>query len=236
MVETIPEITKFVATMRHPPQRTTPDNLRYPYGTRGWNDGAAIRYWGLEPNEYVTLADVWPLNPEGELMALIMIETPEMVHMIRDVLSVPGLSGVLVGQGDLSLRLGVGTPASNPFHPEVEALVAQVAEACVNMGKLCGLVPEPSRGGMSGSGLWSGVSGQAGIQDLHLGTWKLHRTVIVRNFFEEEIRLQRLGDDLDLILDLIERATTLPATRRNPGAVADGLEGRGAQGLCQSGP
>ena len=54
--------------------------------------------------------------------------------------------------------------------------------------------------------------------------------MIVRNFFEEEIRLQRLGDDLDLILDLIERATTLPATRRNPGAVADGLEGRGAQG------
>ena len=146
MVEAIPEITKFVATMRHPPQRATPDYLRYPYGTRGWNDGAAIRYWGLEPDVYVTMADVWPLNPQGELMALIMIETPEMVDMIRDVLSVPGLSGVLVGQGDLSLRLGVGTPASNPYHPEVEALVAKVAEACVDMGKLCGSYQSPPAG------------------------------------------------------------------------------------------
>jgi 2-keto-3-deoxy-L-rhamnonate aldolase RhmA len=156
MVETIPEITKFVATMRHPPQRTTPDNLRYPYGTRGWNAGAATRYWGLESDQYVTIADVWPLNPQGELMALIMIETPEMVHMIRDVLSVPGLSGVLVGQGDLSIRLGVGTPAANQFHPEVEALVAQVAAACVDMGKLCGSYQSPPEGACPDS-----VCGQA---------------------------------------------------------------------------
>jgi 4-hydroxy-2-oxoheptanedioate aldolase len=146
MVESIPEITKFVSTMRHPPQRMTPDYLRFPYGTRGWNDNAAIRYWGLEPNVYVTMADVWPLNPQGELMAFIMIETPEMVAMIRDVLSVPGLSGVLVGQGDLGLRLGVGTPSANPYHPEVEALVAQVAEACVDMGKLCGSYQSPPAG------------------------------------------------------------------------------------------
>ena len=146
MVESIPEVTKFVAAMRHPSQRTTPDNLRYPFGTRGWNAGAATRFWGLGADEYVTIADVWPHNPQGELMALIMIETPEMVHRIRDVLSVPGLSGVLVGQGDLSIRLGVGTPAANQYHPEVEALVAQVAEACVDMGKLCGSYQNPPEG------------------------------------------------------------------------------------------
>ena len=146
MVESIPEITKFVATLRHPPGRITPDRLRFPFGTRGWNAGAAIRYWGMEPDAYVTLADVWPLNPQGELMALIMVETPEMVHHIRDVLSVPGLSGVLVGQGDLSLRVGVATPASNPYHPDVEALVAQVAAACVDMGKLCGSYQSPPDG------------------------------------------------------------------------------------------
>ena len=146
MVESIPEITKFVSTLRHPPGKMTPDNLRFPFGTRGWNDGAAIRYWGMEPDAYVTLADVWPLNPQGELMALIMVETPQMVHHIRDVLSVPGLSGVLVGQGDLSLRAGVATPASNPYHPDVEALVAQVAAACVDMGKLCGSYQSPPDG------------------------------------------------------------------------------------------
>ena len=146
MVESIPEITKFVASMRYPPQRNTPDNLRFPFGTHGWSAGAAIRYWGMEPDAYVTLADVWPLNPQGEFLSLIMVETPEMVHHIRDVLSVPGLSGVLVGQGDLSLRIGVATPASNPYHPEVEALVAQVAAACVDMGKLCGSYQSPPEG------------------------------------------------------------------------------------------
>jgi len=146
MVESIPEITEFVATLRYPPQRMTPDSLRFPYGTRGWSAGAAVRYWGLDQDDYVNAADVWPLNPRGELMALIMIETPEMVHMIRDVLSVPGLSGVLVGQGDLSMRLGVGTPGANAFHPEVEGLVAEVAAACVDMGKLCGSYQSPPEG------------------------------------------------------------------------------------------
>jgi len=147
MPETVAEVAKFVATMRHPPQRMTPHPLRFPFGTRGWNDTAAQRYWGFETiDEYATVADVWPLNPQGELMAIVMIETPAMVDMIYDVLMVPGLSGVLIGQGDLSIRTGVGTPASNQYHPEVEEQVARVAKACVELHKLCGSYQNPPEG------------------------------------------------------------------------------------------
>ena len=147
MPETVAEVAKFVAAMRLPPQRSTPHELRFPYGTRGWNPGAARRYWGLASNnDYVRIGDVWPLNPQGELMAIIMIETPAMVDMIYDVLMVPGLSGVLIGQGDLSIRTGVGEPGANQYHPEVEEQVARVARACVELGKLCGSYQNPPEG------------------------------------------------------------------------------------------
>ena len=60
------------------------------------------------------------------------------VKNIREILAVPGLGAILIGQGDLSMSLGVGTPGANQLHPEVEAEVAKVAKACVEMKKLCG--------------------------------------------------------------------------------------------------
>jgi 2-keto-3-deoxy-L-rhamnonate aldolase RhmA len=146
MLENVEEFYRVVVSMRHPPQRMTPDNLRFPFGKRGWNPGAAVSFWGLEQDQYATIADVWPLNPQGELMAMAMIETPNNVHEIRNILSVPGLSAVLVGQGDLSIRTGVGTPGAQQYHPEVEALVAEVAAACVSMRKLCGSYQSPPDG------------------------------------------------------------------------------------------
>jgi 2-keto-3-deoxy-L-rhamnonate aldolase RhmA len=147
MPETVAEVHKFVAAMRHPPQRTTPHHLRFPFGTRGWNAGAATTFWGLPSQDaYATIADVWPLNPQGELLAIVMIETPQMVDMIYDVLMVPGLSGVLIGQGDLSIRTGVGTPGAQSYHPEVEEQVARVAKACVELKKLCGSYQNPPEG------------------------------------------------------------------------------------------
>ena len=38
-------------------------------------------------------ADVWPLNPNGDLAANIMIETREAVKNIDEIASVPGVGG-----------------------------------------------------------------------------------------------------------------------------------------------
>lgn len=81
---------------------------------------------------------MWPLNPQGELIAIALIESPLAVRNIREILGVPGLGAILVGQGDLSMSLGVGNPGANAEHPEVEAEVVTVAQACVEMKKLCG--------------------------------------------------------------------------------------------------
>ena len=84
-------------------------------------------------------ADVWPLNPEGELLAIIMCETRECVENIDEILQVPGLGAVMIGSADLSLALGVGTPAANPGAPEVEAAIKTVAEACMRHNVPCGI-------------------------------------------------------------------------------------------------
>ena len=97
---------KLVYSMRYPPQRGA--KYPQPVGDRGCCPGDAPRYWGLSLHEYFLRADVWPLNPDGELLALVMIESREAIKNINEILSVPGLGGVLIGPHDLSLSLGVG--------------------------------------------------------------------------------------------------------------------------------
>ena len=136
-VRTAAEVTRLVRAMRYPPQRGAayPD----PRGRRGWGPTGARRLWGLDNNAYAAKADVWPLNPDGELLAIAMVETREIVENIDEVLQVPGLGGVLIGPSDLSLALGVGTPGANPTAPEVEAAIQTVGDACVRHGSLCGI-------------------------------------------------------------------------------------------------
>lgn len=137
-VENAEQALKLVRSMRYPPQRMTKPELRIPVGYRGWSPSGAIRLWGLTQDEYAAKADLWPLNPDGELIAIAMIESPTAIENIREILAVPGLGAILIGQGDLSMSLGVGTPGANQLHPEVEAQVEKVAKACVEMKKLCG--------------------------------------------------------------------------------------------------
>jgi len=137
-IENAEQALKLVRSMRYPPQRMTKPELRIPMGFRGWSPAGAVRYWGLTQDEYATKADLWPLNPDGELIAIAMIESPTAIENIREILATPGLGAILVGQGDLSMSIGVGTPGANQLHPEVEVLVDKVAKACVEMKKLCG--------------------------------------------------------------------------------------------------
>ena len=93
-VENEEQATKLVQAMRYPPQRGAayPD----PHGVRGWGPTRAARYWGVTTAEYAVKADVWPLNPAGELMAIVMIESREGVRHINEILKVPGLGAALI--------------------------------------------------------------------------------------------------------------------------------------------
>ncbi len=135
-VETAEQAATLVENMRYPPQRGA--RFPEPVGKRGCCPGAAPAYWGLSRDEYFERSDVWPLNPDGELLALVMVESRTAIDNIDAILSVPGLAGVMVGPADLSLSLGVGTPGPNLRAPEVEEATAAVARACVAHNAICG--------------------------------------------------------------------------------------------------
>ena len=138
-VENAEQATKIIRAVRYPQRRDT----RYPApsGRRGF--AGAPRTWGLSVMEYIEVADAWPLNPEGELFVMPMIENVEGVRNVDAILDVPGVGGVLIGPNDLSMGLGVG-----PWHtdgrvlhpPEAEVAIQTVAQACVAKEKHCGMV------------------------------------------------------------------------------------------------
>ena len=53
---------------------------------RGWGNRIASRYWGLTPQEYYDAADLWPLDPEGNILLMGIVEEAEGVQNIRDIL------------------------------------------------------------------------------------------------------------------------------------------------------
>ena len=131
-VRTAEHVREFVSSMRYPPQQGGRWFGGEPVGGRGFLPARAAASWGVSQDEYARIADVWPLNPEGELLAIAMIETKESVDNIEEILEVPGLGAILLPLADLSMSLGVGTPAANPSHPEVMEAVDRVAQACAN--------------------------------------------------------------------------------------------------------
>jgi 4-hydroxy-2-oxoheptanedioate aldolase len=113
-----------VRTMRYPPMRGS--TRREPVGIRGVSTAAASYAWGVSAEEYERRADVWPLNPDGDLLAVIMIESVEGLQNLDQIASVPGVGALFLGAGsDLSRSMGV--PISSP---EVEAGFQQVLKAC----------------------------------------------------------------------------------------------------------
>jgi 4-hydroxy-2-oxoheptanedioate aldolase len=70
-------------------------------GTRPDEVGNAPKYWGLTEAEYRRKADVWPLNPQGELVVWAIVETKEGLANVRDIAQVKGLSVLAPGAGTL---------------------------------------------------------------------------------------------------------------------------------------
>ena len=136
-VDRAEEAVRLVRAMRYPPPRGTA--YPAPRGERGWGPGGAIRLWGMGGAEYASKADVWPLNPEGELFAVAMIESQEAVNNIHEILQTP-VSAILVVPGDMAMDLGVGPNPSGRNHPEVDAIFDQVLEACQAQDRvICGV-------------------------------------------------------------------------------------------------
>lgn len=96
-----------------------------PAGLRGRNPSNAVWYWGVR--DYHAKADLWPLDPAGELLAIIQIETPEGVENIEEIISVPGTGIIFIGPSDLATAMGYASSSA----PEVEAAIQTVLGSCL---------------------------------------------------------------------------------------------------------
>ncbi|MEJ0070554.1 MAG: aldolase/citrate lyase family protein [Pseudomonadota bacterium] len=105
-----------------------PDRLGI--GTRGrGSEPTAASIWGIAPADYMARCDPWPLNPAGELLLGVKLESPEGVANCEAILAVPGLGFAELGPGDLSLSLGY-TTLPRPYPPEMRAARERVFTTC----------------------------------------------------------------------------------------------------------
>src|SRR5688500_2236207 len=132
-VETREQAELAVKSMRYPPWKAFPNTQKGPAGVRGWSPAAAVWAWGIETEEYRRRADVWPLNPEGDLMAIMIIETQTGVKNADAIAQVPGVTALSAAAGgDLSSSYGVPTAA-----PEIESARQTILQACLKHKVLC---------------------------------------------------------------------------------------------------
>jgi 2-keto-3-deoxy-L-rhamnonate aldolase RhmA len=104
-------------------------------GTRGrGSETSAAPVWGLSTEDYMARCDPWPLNPNGELLLGVKLESPEGVASCEEILSVPGLGFAEIGPGDLSLSLGYLTIPREPYPIEMQTARDRILAACRNNG------------------------------------------------------------------------------------------------------
>ena len=131
-IETPEQALAAVRAMRYPQRRGSP--YPEPPGLRGSGPGIATWFWGLSGADYARRADLWPLNPGGDLVALMMIESAAGARNAAAIAAVPGVTGFYVGPSDLSNSLGVARSA-----PEVEAAIQTIVDACRAQDIACGI-------------------------------------------------------------------------------------------------
>lgn len=126
-VSTVEQARNAVAACRY----ARPPTAEYfePRGIRGDGPVGAARYWGLTQQEYYRKADVWPLNPEGEILVILMIESTEAIENLPDILQVPGVGAIMIGEGDLSQQLGHPRQYDHPVVIAHKARVLAAAKA-----------------------------------------------------------------------------------------------------------
>lgn len=76
--------------------------------------------------------DLWPGNPAGTLLSILIVEDAEAVDRVDEIVSTPGVSVVFAGPGDLRRAYQGDMEA-------VEGAIRQVLAACRRHGVPCGI-------------------------------------------------------------------------------------------------
>lgn len=120
MINSAAEAKAFADAMKYPP-----------VGARSWGPQRGAMLAGKSPADYLASAN-------AELLSLAMIETPEAIAALDDILAEPGIDGIFVGPSDLSLTLNKGAkldPGGNMTMAAAQDIAARTRAA----GKIAGI-------------------------------------------------------------------------------------------------
>lgn len=134
-VESAEELSRGLAAMR----------FRSRGGTRLDSVGTAPAFWGMSEQEYRQKADLWPLNPDGELMSWVVIESKEGLRRVREIAAVEGIGVLWAGAGTLRQVFSTtGLDGTRVLDESAwEAAIQQVLAACKEFSVPCGIPARP---------------------------------------------------------------------------------------------
>lgn len=113
------------------------NNTKYaPVGKRGANGGRGPR-WGAY-DDYVKVCN-------DNTLTIVQCESLEGLHNVDEIAAMPGIDGIFIGTGDLSLEMGIKFKADSSANhtvdsPEMIAAIDKVLLACKRNGKIPGIV------------------------------------------------------------------------------------------------
>jgi 4-hydroxy-2-oxoheptanedioate aldolase len=131
----VPEAVRvFVEACRYPfPKHRVGEGLDI--GKRGSaGQGMAGAIWGLSGPAYVEKADVWPLNPEGELLLGLKIENRIALANVDQTTKVPGIAYAEWGPGDMGFAFGHIDAHDPPYPPEMVEARSKIIAALQKVG------------------------------------------------------------------------------------------------------
>ena len=100
-------------------------------GRRGsGGEASAAKIWGLSVEEYLTRADTWPLNPEGEIMLGLKIENHRALANVEASTSTPGIAFAEWGPSDMGMSFGTKPPHGDPYPQHMREARSRVKAAC----------------------------------------------------------------------------------------------------------
>jgi 2-keto-3-deoxy-L-rhamnonate aldolase RhmA len=109
-------------------------------GTRSDEVGAAPASWGMTEEQYKQKADLWPLNPDGELLNWTIIENKEGLAHVREIAAVKGVGVLWPGAGTLRGVFSTTNAAGERVVDTAawENAIQQVLAACKEFNVPCG--------------------------------------------------------------------------------------------------
>ena len=122
-----------------------------PAGGRSSGPARATLYAGAD----------YQVHANDEIAVIVMIETPEGIQNLDEILAVPGVDAAYIGPSDLAYALGM-TPTGDNHDPRHQQVCLDILEAC----KRHGVAPGMHTGSLEFTKKWL----EAGFQMVTLGS------------------------------------------------------------------